>query len=149
MINADLIISSFTLALAALVYFVTRELSPLGGIFVNYVLIAMGVLSLILLVKAFVKPERVKMFESAIERNNVLTGVVFLGAYLFVLPLVGFLPSSYVFYFCFNLYLSDEKNTKTILQSAFITAVVVTAFYFIFHNFLEVPLPEGSWFESE
>jgi hypothetical protein len=29
----------------------------------------------------------------------------------------------------------------------FLTAAVVTAFYFIFHHFLEVPLPEGKWFE--
>ncbi|MEJ2167227.1 MAG: hypothetical protein P8X90_16990 [Desulfobacterales bacterium] len=53
----------------------------------------------------------------------------------------------YAFYFYFNLYLADELfSAYNILASALLTAAVVKAFYFIFHNFLEVPFPEGRWF---
>ena len=148
LLNSDLIIGLFTTGLTILTYFVTRDLSRFGGIFINYILVIMGVLSLIVLVKGIVKPEKLKFFESAVERNNILTGVVILLIYLIFLPLVGFLPSSYCFYFAFNLYLGDDRfNLKNVFSSALLTFVVVTAFYFIFHSFLEVPLPTGSWFE--
>ena len=148
MLNADLIVGTVSLALSALVYFSTRELSKLGGVFVDYVLVALTVLAVLTLIKGFVKPERIEFFESALERNNVLVGIIILLIYLILLPFIGFLPASYAFYFCFNLYLADERfSTKNIVTSLVLTAVVVTAFYFIFHNFLEVPLPEGKWFE--
>jgi hypothetical protein len=150
MLNADLIIGGFIAALAILAYAVTRDVSRLGIIFVDYVLVIMGVLSAVILVKGFIKPERLKFFESTVERNNVLTGVAILLVYLIFLPLVGFLPASYVFYFAFNTYLTDEDrfSTRNLIQSAVISFLVVTAFYFIFHNFLEVPLPTGRWFDN-
>jgi len=150
MLNADLIIGAFIAALAILAYAVTRDVSRLGIIFVDYVLVIMGVLSAVILVKGFIKPERLKFFESTVERNNVLTGVAILLVYLIFLPLVGFLPASYVFYFAFNTYLTDEDrfSTRNLIQSAVISFLVVTAFYFIFHNFLEVPLPTGRWFDN-
>jgi hypothetical protein len=150
MLNADLIIGGFIAAVAILAYAVTRDVSRLGIIFVDYVLVIMGVLSTVILVKGFIKPERLKFFESTVERNNVLTGVAILLVYLIFLPLVGFLPTSYVFYFAFNTYLTDEDrfSTRNLIQSAVISLLVVTAFYFIFHNFLEVPLPTGRWFDN-
>jgi len=148
LLNSDIIIGVFTAALTVLVYFVTRDLSKLGVIFVNYVLTVMGCLSVIVLVKGFIRPEKLKFFESVMERNNILIGVAILLIYLIVLPLVGFLPSSYCFYFVFNLYLTEERFTlKSILTSALLTFLVVTGFYVVFHYFLEVPLPVGSWFE--
>ena len=145
-LNSDLIIGLVSMGLAGVAYFNTRHLSKLGGVFVDYVLVAMVVLGGIITMKGFIKPERIRFFESAIERNNVLIGVGILLLYLIFLPLAGFLISSYLFYFCFNLYLADERfSTRNILSSALLTAVVVTAFYFIFAHFLGVPLPEGSW----
>ncbi|MGD8252551.1 MAG: tripartite tricarboxylate transporter TctB family protein [Desulfobacterales bacterium] len=149
MLNADLIVGCFTTVLAIVVYAVTRDISPLGIVFVNTVLVIMGVLSAVILVKGFVRPERLKFFESAMERNNVVAGVGILLVYLIFLPLVGFLPASYVFYFAFNTYLTDDNRfaTRNLIQSAVISVLVVTAFYFIFHHFLEVPLPTGRWFD--
>jgi hypothetical protein len=110
----------------------------------------MGILSALILVKGFVKPERLKFFASTAERNNVVTGVAILLVYLVFLPLVGFLPASYVFYFAFNTYLADENRfqTRNLIQSAVISFVVVTVFYYVFHDFLEVPLPTGRWFDN-
>lgn len=148
LLNSDIIIGAFSAALTVLVYFVTRDLSRLGSIFINAVLIAMGVLSLVVFVKGFIKPERLTFFESAVERNNILTGIVILMIYLIFLPLVGFLPSSYCFYFAFNLYLSEDRFAlKNIFTSSVLTLFVVTVFYIIFDYFLEVPLPTGAWFE--
>ena len=148
LLNSDIIIGAFTAAMTILVYFVTRDLSKLGSIFINYVLTVMGCLSLIVLIKGFVKPEKLKFFESTMERNNILIGIFILLIYLIFLPLVGFLPSSYCFYFVFNLYLGEDRFTlRNILTSALLTFVVVTGFFVVFHYFLEVPLPVGSLFE--
>lgn len=148
MLNSELIIGVFTAVLIGVTYFASRDLSRLGGIFVNYILAIMSVLTVIVLIKGFVKPERIKFFESAVERNNIMVGLLILLLYLVFLPLAGFLFSSYAFYFVFNLYLADDRfSRRNIFQSAGLTFVVVTGFYLIFHHFLEVPLPTGSWFD--
>ena len=80
--NADLIVGGFTAALALFVFLVTRDVSRLGIVFIDAVLIIMGILSALILVKGFVKPERLKFFASTAERNNVVTGVAILLAAL-------------------------------------------------------------------
>jgi len=53
-----------------------------------------------------------------------------------------------VFYACFNIYLGEDLwSRKNIVQSMGLSAVVVTFFYLMFHNVLQVPLPVGAWFE--
>ncbi len=147
-LNSDLIVGTFSLALGVLVYFSTRELSKLGGVFVDYVVVALVVLAILVIAKGFIRPEYIQFFESVMERNNVIIGVCILIFYLIALPIIGFLPASYAFYFCFNLYLADERfSKKNIISSLLLTAVVVTAFYYIFNGFLEVPLPRSMWSE--
>ena len=147
MLNSDLIVGVFSLILAALFWFFTRDLSKLGGIFVNYVLVILTVLGVMVTAKGFIKPERIQLFESAVERNNVLIGTGILLCYLIILPYVGFLPSSFLFFLVMTIYLGEEGfTTRNILQSAVLSAVVVTVFFFIFKHLLEVPLPKGSLF---
>ncbi len=146
--NSEFIISAIALVIATVVFFSTRELSNLGGVFVNYTLAALLVIAVLVILKGFIKPEYIQFFNSTTERNNVLVGVGILLVYLIVLPIVGFLPASYIFYFSFNLYLTDDRfSKKNIMSSVLLTAVVVTTFYFIFHSFLEVPLPTSIWAE--
>ncbi|MFO7596561.1 MAG: tripartite tricarboxylate transporter TctB family protein [Desulfocurvibacter africanus] len=146
-LNTDLIIGLASLSITAVVYSVTRGLSPLGGVFVNYILIMLVALSLASTVVGFVKPERRQFFDSVVERNNILLGLTMLGLYLLMLPWAGFLISSYVFYFVISLYLSDNRwATGNVVKTVALSALVVTAFYFIFHGFLAVPLPMGTWF---
>jgi hypothetical protein len=144
-LNADLLVSVGTALLAAVIYFVTRELSALGGVFIDSVLAALAFLSLAVFIKGLVNPEKVRFFESAIERNNVLAGIAILVIYIIVIPVIGFLAASYIFYFCFNLYLSDGDRLRVanLTQSFLISLVVVTIFYIIFHHMLGVPFPEA------
>ncbi len=150
-LNGDLITSIFTAVLALIAFSVTRDISRLGVVFVDYIIVMMAVLSLVVFIKGLIKPERVIFFETVIERNNVVAGTGILLLYLIFLPFAGFLPSSYVFYFTFNTYLADEHrfSKRNLFQSMLISIVVVTAFYFIFGDLLGVPLPEGSWFDGD
>ena len=112
-LNSDLIIGTVSLALGALVYFSTRELSKLGGVFVDYVVIALAVLAVLVIIKGFIKPEYIKFFESVMERNNVIVGVCILLLYLITLPIIGFLPSSYAFYFTsIFIWLTSDSQKK-------------------------------------
>jgi amino acid transporter len=150
-LNADLLISLFTATFAGVVFLVTRDLSRYGAVFVDSVLCAVAVLSLMVFIKGLLKPERIAFFESVIERNNILTGLIILLIYLVLIPFLGFLAASYLFYFTFNLYLAEGERFKTsnILQSLVICIVVVTSFYVIFHQFLGVPFPESSLLQSD
>ena len=147
MLNADLIIGFSSFILAGVVFVATRDLSRLGGLFVNYTLIAIAILSALMVIKGFLKPQRLAFFDSSEERNNVIIGIIILALYLVLMPLIGFLPASYLFYAIFNLYLGKDRwSWKNIVRSVVISAVVVTIFYVVFRFLLAVPLPQGSWF---
>lgn len=147
MLNSDLIIGIAGLIIAGVAFFVSRDLSFLGGVFVNYSLIIIASLAALMIVKGFVKPEKLRFFESAIERNNIVIGISILAAYLFLLPRIGFLPASYLFYLVLSLYLSEDGlSTRNILSTALLSGGVVALFYLLFKQVLEVPLPQGAWF---
>jgi hypothetical protein len=150
MLNSDIIVSSACLVIAAIVYYVTRELSHLGGVFINYLLVVIVFFSIIIFIKGLIKPEKITFFKNSLERNSVVIGIIILMIYLGFMPFSGFLPASYVFYAVFNLYLGDDPfSKKNILQSVVLSIIVVTLFYLIFYHLLQVPLPMGSWFESD
>jgi hypothetical protein len=144
MYNSDLLVGIFSLVFTAVFFWSTRDITWLSAIYVNYVLVILAVLSVLEIVKGMVKPERITFFESVMERNNILTGLVILVSYLILLPILGFLPSSYLFFLVMTLYLSEERfTTSNILISVALAFVIVTVFYLIFRYVLLVPLPEG------
>lgn len=149
MLNADLFIGIFGMLFGAFIFAFTRDLSSLGGVFLDAVLVAIFFLSFIMVVKSWLRPEKLAIFDSVVERNNVLIGIVILLLYLMLLPVIGFLPASYIFYLCFNLYLAEDRwSRRNLLQSAVLSVVVVSVFYMMFYYFLGVPLPQGALFES-
>lgn len=149
MINADLFIGIFGILFGAFIFAFTRDLSRLGGVFLDAVLVAIFFLSIIMIIKSLLRAEKLAIFDSVVERNNVLIGIVILLFYLILMPVIGFLPSSYIFYFCFNVYLArDRWSRRNIFQSAALSVVVVSVFFVMFYFFLGVPLPQGIFFES-
>jgi putative tricarboxylic transport membrane protein len=149
MYNSDLIVGIFSLAFTAVIYFATRDLSRFSAIFINYVLVILGTLSILEIIKGLVKPSRIAFFESAVERNNILAGLLILMVYLILLPVIGFLLSSYLFFLVMSLYLSEERfTTRNILGSVALSLVTVTIFYLIFRHVLLVPLPEGIFYSE-
>ena len=149
MLNSDIIVGASTLFLAGVAWWATRDLSMFGGVFVNFTLWALVAFSLMELVKGVVKPERIEFFQSKEERNNVVVGLSILGGYLTLLPFVGFLPSSLLFFAVMNCYLGEQKLTMgVILRSVLLSVIVVAVFYVLFKHVLEVPLPPGMLFEE-
>jgi hypothetical protein len=148
MLNADLIIGIVSLIIGVTAWVPTRGLTLLGRVFVDYTLIVLASLGVVMLIKGIVKPEKLRFFESMVERNNILIGLAMLLVYLVFMPKVGFLPASYLMYAAFNWYLSEDRmRTRNIIISVLVSLVVVTGFYLVFRNVLGVPLPKGSWFD--
>ena len=145
-VNTDLAIGFATVAVAAVAFMSTRELSRFGGLFVEHCVAALAILGLATILKGIVRPERRPFFESPAERRRVTVGVGLLAAYLFLLPYLGFLIASIGFYFAMQRSLGSETGGVRPLALGALTAVGVSgALYVLFRYVLLVPLPAGAW----
>ncbi len=146
-LNSDILVGCAALVIAGIAWWATRDLSRLGGIFVQFTLVALAGFSVLTLLKGAFLPERITFFTSKAERNNVAAGVCILGAYLTILPLVGFMIASTLFFAVMHLYLGHERlSAARVGKSAALAVVVVAICSVVFKQVLEVPLPQGSLF---
>jgi len=143
-INSDLIMGMVCLAVAAVVFFSTGELSQYGGVFIRFsigLLLVLGIASLII---GFKKPEKVRFFESTSELRRIGTGVFMLIGYLVLIPAIGFVLASLIFYVLMSLTLQDKPLVaKQIVFSLVQALLVVGVLYSLFYYLLQVPLPTG------
>ena len=145
-VNTDLAIGFATVAVAAVAFMSTRELSRFGGLFVEHCVAALAILGLATILKGVVWPERRPFFESPAERRRVTVGVGLLALYLFLLPYLGFLIASIGFYFAMQRSLGSETGGVRPLALGALTAAGVSgALYVLFRHVLLVPLPAGAW----
>ena len=145
-VNTDLAIGFSTVAVAAVAFMSTRELSRFGGLFVEHCVAALAILGLATILKGIVWPERRPFFESPAERRRVTAGVGLLAAYLFLLPYLGFLIASIGFYFAMQRSLGSEAGGVRPPALGALTAIGVSgALYVLFRHVLLVPLPVGAW----
>ncbi len=145
-VNADLIVGLATLAVAAIAYLNTRDLSHFGGLFVDFCATALAVLGLLTTAKSWLKPEHARFFASAAEGRRVLAGIGILALYLLLIPYAGFLLASVCFYFVMHTSLRPEPDAAGALAASAGLALAVTAsLYLLFQHLLGVPLPPGIW----
>ena len=106
----------------------------------------LALLSLVTIAKGIIKPDKSAFFTSLAERNRVLTGLAILAGYLLLMPYLGFVLSSFCFYFVMHSALRDEHGGITgIVRTLVLSGVVITVMYLLFHHVLSVPLPSGLW----
>ena len=145
-INGDIIMGVVCLMVAAVVLCSTGGLSRYGGVFIRFstgLLVLLGVASLITGIK---RPEKVVFFDSVVERRRISTGVLLLGCYLVLIPVIGFVLASLLFYLIMSLTLKDRPITALSVVSSGVQAVVVVGvLYSLFYFLLQVPLPAGMW----
>ena len=72
-------------------------------------------------------------------RSRVLVVVVFLMGYLFLIELLGYVPSTFVFLAATIIFLRRERISNAILMSVGLTALL----FAIFRLWLKSPLPTG------
>lgn len=150
--NAELIVGLATLAISIVAFVNTMGLSEFGKVFVHYSAAVLALLSIITLSTGLFRPRKTPFFDSAAERNRILTGVGILALYLILIPITGFLVSSVVFYLLLHAVLHsdsffvDSKPVFASLAKALVASIVVPLLlYLLFASVLHVPLPGGIW----
>jgi len=145
-INSDKIMGATSILIAAIAWVFTQDLSRFGGVFVYSVAAVLFVLGLVTLIKGFTRPEKIEFFESGLERQRILMGLVLLALYLVLIPTVGFLYASMIFYIAVSFTLRDTSSIGRFLLLTTLQAVlVVGALYALFYYVLQVPLPAPLW----
>ena len=142
MINTDRISGIVLLALSVLVWREAGEYGKLAALFPRVVISIIAFLSLALIFKSFVMPERRYFFHEVKVKYIVFTILMAMG-WIALIPFLGFITTSVIFFTILVIILSEKKTPKMAAQSIVIVIVMVCLFYLLFHKVLLVPLPTG------
>ncbi|OED37830.1 hypothetical protein AB833_22180 [Chromatiales bacterium (ex Bugula neritina AB1)] len=140
--NADLWVGCAALAIAAITFTNTLDLSEYGRVFVQYTSIVLALLGVVTVYRGIANKENQALFASGTERNRVLLGIALLIIYLAVVPLTGFLIATVLFYFVLHTVLHDYRLASVEAAKALGYSLAVPGFlYVLFAKILHVPLP--------
>jgi len=145
--NTDLIVTIFMLIVVIVFWSQIQKLSShLDIIFPKFILICMLILSLILLVKSLVKPDRKSLFLIK-NKINLFTAVIAGILWISLFPVLGFFISSIIIFIFLTITLGEksEKTPKKIISTVIVSLILVITVYLLFSKVLEVPLPKGFW----
>lgn len=144
-VNTDLISGLLGLILTGVFYFSTEDISFLSIVFPSYLTYILGVISVSLLIKAWMKPAKRPIFT---DGNNVR--VIVIGATLLVwwmaIRIIGFFTASVLvmmFIVCYLALVQRRLTAKAVFLWTLIVVGEVSLFYLIFTRVLHVPLPKG------
>jgi hypothetical protein len=147
-VNTEIICGVIGLLLTAVFFFALEDISWMSIIFPKTVVYIMGIMSGILVVMAFVKPTRARIFSVGSNSRWIVTGILFF-LWVIFMPILGFFVSTVVFMTAIVGFLARARTQVTIGKLMIWTPIViaeVTFFYLIFTKVLYVPLPEGLFF---
>jgi hypothetical protein len=147
-VNTESICGVTGLILTAVFFFALEDISWMSIVFPKTVVYIMGIMSGILVVMAFIKPTRARIFSVGSNSRWIITGVLFF-LWVIFMPILGFFVSTVVFMTAIVGFLAQARTQVTIGKFMIWTPIViaeVTFFYLIFTKVLYVPLPEGMFF---
>ena len=144
-VNTDFVTGIVGLAITALFWFARGDIGMLSAIFPNAILLFMLVFSLALLVKGFIRPELLAVFEGERLDRIAVVGVL-LFAWVLGIRYLGFIVSSTLAFLLITLYMARMNRKVSVVNAGVwlgIIVVEVVVLYLIFSRVLFVPLPEG------
>jgi hypothetical protein len=123
-----------------------NPLVPIGpGFYPRLVLGATALLGVALLVQDLLRRRR--PVRDAARLNYRLVALLFgvFGAYVVLLPLLGFRAATFLFVLASTFLLEPPRRTGLWVRGAVLAAVTTVATYYVFEQHLAVLLPRGSW----
>ena len=147
-VNSDLLSGAVGLAITALFYFARGNVGLLSAVFPNAILLFMLLFSAMLLVKGFVRPEMLELFEGERLDRIAVVGVI-LFAWVLGMLYLGFIVSSVLAFLLITLFMARMTRTVSVVNAGVwlgVIVVEVVVLYLIFSRVLFVPLPEGIFF---
>lgn len=133
------------LVVAAAAWAGSRSFSYLGGIFCWVAAGTVAFFGLGLVGKGSLRPRRVPLSETPGGTWGVATLAAGAIAYVWLIPRLGFLPASILFYGVTTWMLGRDRNAREGALSLGAAMLVAGVFYAAFRYGFEVPLPEGAW----
>lgn len=122
----------------------------LDVIFPRTILTGMIVLSVVLFVKSFVKPDpqSIKAIFEIQNRGKVLAGALGMVLWVLIIPWLGFAVTSVLALIALSIVLGKraERTPVKLVSTAVVTLVIVSIIYYFFTAFMEVQLPHGILF---
>lgn len=144
MFNSDLTAASLVLGISALAWTQAIHFSPLGGIFVRFVLGILTLLGLVLLLKGLWFPRMGLWQQPGEDFRLVLSMGGGMAAYLVLIPYLGFLLASILFFSLTSWLLDRHAHAeKRFLHSCSAGIGLTVLFFLAFKYALSVPLPAG------
>jgi putative tricarboxylic transport membrane protein len=145
-LNWDRFASVFLLILCGILWVEAIPYSNLASLFPQVVIIVLALLSVVLLVKSWLRPD-VKQLFRGIKRREVGLAVVLLALWVGLIPVLGLYVASILFFILMVWLVSKERrNFRAVGYSFLLAVVIVSFFYFIFQDILLVPFPQGILF---
>ena len=142
--RTDRISSLVILAVCALFFFQSREFSPLSGLFPRTVLVILAGLALLLFLSTFRRKKDGGVFDAAAFRHlPSLVGLALMIAWGVLIPVIGFLVTSLVFFPLITVYLDRGLPARRLFGRIGIALALTVVFYVFFTRVLYVPFPEG------
>ncbi len=138
-------ISTLILMALSLFFFVeARDFSPLSGLFPRVVLIVLAMLSLLQFILTFTRKKDEGVFDATAFRHvPTLLCLLMMIAWAILIPVLGFLVSSLIFFPLITVYLDRDASTRKKLGRIGIAWLTTLAFWLFFTKVLYVPFPTG------
>ena len=144
--NTDLIAGLVGLALTSAFWFtLDPDMTRLSSMFPKAMIRIMGLISVLLIIRGFLNPDRRDLFSEGSNRRVIVTAVHFFG-WGIAIPHAGFFVSSVVVISSLVYYLALANRTvsmKVMAGWVLIVLFEVSFFYAIFTRLLHIPLPAG------
>lgn len=144
-VNADFFSGLVGLIVAAVFWLSIEEISWLSIRFPQYLVGIIVLLSLVLLVKGWLQPDKLAVFNDGNNQRIVVTGAS-LFVWCIAINWIGFYVSSVMIISFMVWYLARARrqvSVKILCLWVAIIAVKVGLFYLVFNKLLYVPLPRG------
>lgn len=142
--KADRIVSIIFIITAVVFWSQTEDLQRNCSVFPRLLIIFLIFLSALMFVQTFFLKYERKAIMTPDVLKYIIISIVVVAVWVYLLDILGFVVSSVLCLTILTLILDLEHPTpKRLLSSVTIYAVMVIAFWLIFHKFLLVPLPEG------
>lgn len=144
-VNADICSGAVGFVVAAIFWFSIEEVSWLSIRFPQYLIAILVILSGTLLIKGWLKPENLTVFNDGNNRRIIVTGAT-LFVWCLAINYIGFYVSSVMvitFLACYLAKARRDVTVKTFCMWVLIITIKVGLFYLVFNKLLYVPLPKG------
>jgi len=122
----------------------------LDVIFPKTILIGMIILSIVLFVKSFLKPDpqSTKAIFEIQNRGKVLTGALGAILWVIIIPVLGFAATSVIAMIALSVALGKkpDRTPVKLISAVVVSLVIVSIIYYFFNAFMEVQLSKGILF---